>query len=130
MQIQTTSPEKFRVRPRCGIIQPNQAAAINIWLKTEHQLSAESKDKFLVMAMAVPGEECEVADLWRNKSPNAGDVEQHRLVCRLDDKTSKSAADGPNKTSKANVDCKKSGTVSNLITIGTEYVELMINFTI
>ncbi|XP_041564431.1 motile sperm domain-containing protein 2 isoform X1 [Drosophila elegans] len=108
-KIQTTSPEKFRVRPRCGIIQPNQEASINIWLKSEHQLSAESKDKFLVMAMVAPSSECcgsDVTDLWRNKSPSAVDVEQHRLVCRFD--APKAPPDCPNKASKASVDGKKS----------------------
>ncbi|KAH8300752.1 hypothetical protein KR059_001805 [Drosophila kikkawai] len=109
-KIQTTSPEKFRVRPRCGIIQPNQAAAINIWLKSEHQLSGESKDKFLVMAMEMPDADCDLAELWRNKSPNAGNVEQHRLVCRLDEKKDKNAADCQSKASKPSVDDKRSST--------------------
>ncbi|XP_016955667.1 vesicle-associated membrane protein/synaptobrevin-binding protein isoform X4 [Drosophila biarmipes] len=109
-KIQTTSPEKFRVRPRCGIIQPNQEAAISIWLKSEHQLSGESKDKFLVMAMLAPGGECggsDVAELWRNKSPSAVDVEQHRLVCRFDENKPKAQPDCAAKASKASVDCKK-----------------------
>jgi len=115
LQIQTTSPEKFRVRPRCGIIQPNQEASINIWLKSEHQLSGESKDKFLVMAMLAPGGECggsDVAELWRNKSPSAVDVEQHRLVCRFDENKPKAQPDCAAKASKASVDCKKSAVVS------------------
>lgn len=116
LQIQTTSPEKFRVRPRCGIIQPNQEATINIWLKSEHKLSDDSKDKFLVMAMVAPGGECggaDVTELWRSKSPTSADVEQHRLVCRFDENKSKAQLDCASKSSKASVDCsKKSGAVS------------------
>ncbi|EDW50635.1 motile sperm domain-containing protein 2 isoform X1 [Drosophila sechellia] len=112
-KIQTTSPEKFRVRPRCGIIQPNQEATINIWLKSEHKLSDDSKDKFLVMAMVAPGGECsgaDVTELWRSKSPTSADVEQHRLVCRFDENKSKAQLDCASKSSKASVDCsKKSG---------------------
>ncbi|XP_017071246.1 motile sperm domain-containing protein 2 isoform X3 [Drosophila eugracilis] len=110
-KIQTTSPEKFRVRPRCGIIQPNQSASINIWLKSEHKLSEESKDKFLVMAMVASGGECggsDVAEMWRNKSPTAVDVEQHRLVCRFEESKPKAPPDCPSKTSKSCVDSKKS----------------------
>lgn len=121
-KIQTTSPEKFRVRPRCGVIQPNQAASINIWLKSEHQLS-DDKDKFLVMAMVAPGPECggtDVADLWRNKASSAADVEQHRLVCRFDGKGAGGGSglqvaksDCAGKASKTSVDCKKSGASSD-----------------
>ncbi|KAH8339079.1 hypothetical protein KR074_002664 [Drosophila pseudoananassae] len=122
-KIQTTSPEKFRVRPRCGVIQPNQAASINIWLKSEHQLSDENKDKFLVMAMLAPGPECggtDVADIWRNKASGAADVEQHRLVCRFDGKGAGGGSglqvaksDCAGKASKTSVDCKKSGAQSS-----------------
>ncbi|XP_026833967.1 motile sperm domain-containing protein 2 isoform X4 [Drosophila erecta] len=111
-KIQTTSPEKFRVRPRCGIIQPNQETFINIWLKSEHTLS-EGKDKFLVMAMIAPGGECggaDVTELWRSKSPTSEDVEQHRLVCRFEESKSKAPLDCANKSSKGSMDCsKKSG---------------------
>ncbi|KAH8239084.1 hypothetical protein KR032_000502 [Drosophila birchii] len=104
-KIQTTSPEKFRVRPRCGVIQPNQTATVNIWLKSEHQLSGDNKDKFLVMAMEVSNPNCDMTDMWRSKSPNSVDVEQHRLVCQ-EEKSSISAPDFPGKA-KQNVDCKQ-----------------------
>ncbi|KAH8257588.1 hypothetical protein KR038_011670 [Drosophila bunnanda] len=107
-KIQTTSPEKFRVRPRCGVIQPNQTAAINIWLKPEHQVSCDNKDKFLVMAMEMPNPSCDVTDMWRNKSPNAMDVEQHRLICSQDERNSKSDSDCQGKANKPKADCNKS----------------------
>ncbi|SPP77512.1 blast:Motile sperm domain-containing protein 2 [Drosophila guanche] len=90
-KIQTTSPEKFRVRPRCGIISPNEKAEISIWLKSEYKLRGDSKDKFLVMAMLAPGHcaGADVTDLWRNACTDGPDVEQHRLVCRFEDMTAK-----------------------------------------
>lgn len=86
MQIQTTSPEKFRVRPRCGVIAPNAETEVGIWLKSDQQLSNDSKDKFLIMATQSSSAECcnsEVAELWKEKTANDQDVENHRLVCRL-----------------------------------------------
>ncbi|XP_030371885.1 motile sperm domain-containing protein 2-like [Scaptodrosophila lebanonensis] len=85
-KIQTTSPEKFRVRPRCGVLGPNESTEVNIWLKSEHSLSEDAKDKFLVMGMPAVSKDCgasEVADMWKNKPQNCPDVEQHRLVCRF-----------------------------------------------
>ncbi|XP_023037517.1 motile sperm domain-containing protein 2 isoform X1 [Drosophila willistoni] len=88
-KIQTTSPDKFRVRPRCGVLDPQEVTEINIWLKQEHTLSEENKDKFLVMAMAIPhksSKDCnaaDIAELWRNKPTSCPDIEQHRLVCRF-----------------------------------------------
>ncbi|KAH8378932.1 hypothetical protein KR009_002140 [Drosophila setifemur] len=100
-KIQTTSPEKFGVRPRCGVILPNQETAIRIWLKPEHQLSPELKDKFLVMAMRAPAcDGVDVSELWKTKAQTGEDVEQHRLVCRFDDKTG-GKAECTGKSSKA-----------------------------
>ncbi|EDW37730.1 GL21079 [Drosophila persimilis] len=106
-KIQTTSPEKFRVRPRCGIISPNEKAEISIWLKSEYKLSEDSKDKFLVMAMIVPGTcgGADVAELWRNKCTGGPEIEQHRLVCRFENSASKCAG----KASTATLDCAKGG---------------------
>ncbi|XP_032291163.1 motile sperm domain-containing protein 2 [Drosophila virilis] len=88
-KIQTTSPEKFRVRPRCGVVQPNETTDVSIWLKPDHTLSSDGKDKFLVMATSTPdggsGAQ-EVIELWREKTANDSDVENYRLVCRLDEK--------------------------------------------
>lgn len=90
LQIQTTSPEKFRVRPRCGVIPQNESTEVNIWLKSDQILSSDGKDKFLVMAACSPEAECSsqaVADMWRAKSSTDPDVETFRLVCRMDEKS-------------------------------------------
>ncbi|XP_032587804.1 motile sperm domain-containing protein 2-like isoform X3 [Drosophila mojavensis] len=89
-KIQTTSPEKFRVRPRCGIIPQNESTEVHIWLKSDQILSSDGKDKFLVMATCTSDSECgsqAVADMWRAKSSTDPDVETFRLVCRMDEKS-------------------------------------------
>ncbi|XP_034483790.1 motile sperm domain-containing protein 2 isoform X2 [Drosophila innubila] len=96
-KIQTTSPEKFRVRPRCGVVPANSTAEVNIWLKSDHQLSPDAKDKFLVMAAFAPSVDCstqEVADIWKERGTNDPEVENHRLVCRLTGKSKESGAKG------------------------------------
>ncbi|KAH8415682.1 hypothetical protein KR222_008663 [Zaprionus bogoriensis] len=95
-KIQTTSPDKFRVRPRCGVIAPKEEAEVGIWLKPDHQLSNDSKDKFLVMATPMNSADCtssEVAELWKEKAAADPDVENHRLVCRLGGKDGGSKGD-------------------------------------
>lgn len=94
-KVQTTSPEKFRVRPRCGVLAANESVDVGIWLKQEHELSTEDKDKFLIMGMPT-GSDCsnaDVADLWRCKPANSPDVEHHRLVCRMADGCQKGGPD-------------------------------------
>ncbi|KAH8302183.1 hypothetical protein KR044_003782 [Drosophila immigrans] len=84
-KIQTTSPEKFRVRPRCGVIQPQSAAEISIFLKPDNVLCPDGKDKFLVMATVAPSTDCStqgVAEMWKDKTTSDADVENYRLVCR------------------------------------------------
>lgn len=104
MQIQTTSPEKFRVRPRCGVIPPSEVAEVSIWLKQDQKLNGD-KDKFLVMATMSPmTSDCnnsEVAELWKEKTSNDPDVENHRLVCRLLKSGSKGDCHGSNKVSES-----------------------------
>jgi len=81
-KVQTTSPDKFRVRPRCGYIMPGETVSISILLKPDHQLS---KDKFLIMSIQVPNSvdmsSIQPAEMWIDKSVSTPGVEQHRLVC-------------------------------------------------
>uniref|UniRef100_A0A1B0FK55 Major sperm protein n=1 Tax=Glossina morsitans morsitans TaxID=37546 RepID=A0A1B0FK55_GLOMM len=81
-KIQTTSPEKFRVRPRCGLINPGETTTVNILLKAEHSLSDNARDKFLIMCL--PAREisnAQVGEFWKKQNNNGPNVEQHRLCC-------------------------------------------------
>lgn len=81
-KIQTTSPEKFRVSPRSGILNPGESISVNILLKPEHNLSENSKDKFLIMCLpAVDIQTSQIVDFWKKQGNNAANVEQHRLCC-------------------------------------------------
>lgn len=96
-QIQTTSPEKFRVRPRCGYLAPSETVSVNIMLKQDYHLGESPKDKFLVMCMPAPvgiePSQQSMSEAWKMKPQNGNDVEQHRLTCNY--RSSASAASTP-----------------------------------
>ena len=56
-KVKTTSPKQYCVRPNAGIIQPNQAADIQVILqplREDPPPDYKTKDKFLVQSCAVP----------------------------------------------------------------------------
>ncbi|KAK4877311.1 hypothetical protein RN001_009817 [Aquatica leii] len=85
-KMKTTSPEKFRVRPSAGCLEPGGSATITVTLLSGFQLGGLSKDKFLVMSMPVDSTELssqELVDLWKNASNK--NISQHRLRCAQGD---------------------------------------------
>lgn len=86
-KIKTTAPEKFRVRPSTGVLSPGASVTINVVLQQGQQVIALNREKFLVMCMAFGSDMStsshDLAELWKNTSPNSGSVEQHRLKCSL-----------------------------------------------
>ncbi|XP_067646242.1 motile sperm domain-containing protein 2-like isoform X2 [Eurosta solidaginis] len=84
-KIQTTAPEKFRVRPRCGYLSPSETVTVSIMLKQDYHLGESPKDKFLVMCMPAPvgiePSQQSMSEAWKMKPPTGSDVEQHRLTC-------------------------------------------------
>lgn len=81
---------------------PSEVADVSIWLKQDQQINGD-KDKFLIMATMSPlTSDCnnsEVAELWKEKTSNDPDVENHRLICRLLKSGSKGDCHGSNKVS-------------------------------
>lgn len=87
MQIKTTAPDKFRVRPSSGTLSPNNSATINVVIQKNQQIHPLNKDKFLVMCMSLPENDSmtaeEIANMWKEVTANNPDVEQHRLKCTM-----------------------------------------------
>lgn len=84
-KIKTTSPDKFRVRPSAGALNPGITTTINVVLQQGYHLSSACKDKFLVMCSPIP-EGLEhtsqvINEIWKNKVMSSPDVQQHRLRC-------------------------------------------------
>lgn len=86
-QVKTTAPDKFRVRPSSGTLSPMTSANINVVVQKGQQIQPVSKDKFLVMCMALPDGEPltadEIAHMWKEVTANSPEVEQHRLKCTM-----------------------------------------------
>lgn len=69
IQIKTTSPEKFRVRPSTGILTPGSSVTINVVLQPGPNVTLLlNKDKFLVMCMEMTDlntSQHDIAELWK-----------------------------------------------------------------
>ncbi|KAK3915935.1 Motile sperm domain-containing protein 2 [Frankliniella fusca] len=81
-KIKTTSPEKYRVRPCLGVLKPGASVSVLVAVHAGFQLSALSRDKFLIMGMAVDSAEMsnqELTDLWKQRGSSATEI--NRLRC-------------------------------------------------
>lgn len=82
-KIKTTSPDRYRVRPNSGLLQPGISAKITVVLQSGYQVQSILKDKFLILSMVSDRDvnPQEMSDVWK-QSENAK-VEQHRLKCSV-----------------------------------------------
>lgn len=63
-------------------MNPGENISVNIYLKPEHNLSENGKDKFLIMCLpAVDVDPSQNADFWKKLDNNDPNIEQHRLCC-------------------------------------------------
>lgn len=68
IQMKTTSPEKFRVRPSNGTLNPGDRAMVSVTLQPGFQLGGLTRDKFLIMSLPVDSSELsgqDLTDLWK-----------------------------------------------------------------
>ncbi|XP_046734885.1 motile sperm domain-containing protein 2-like [Diprion similis] len=78
-KIKTTSPDKFRVRPSMGVLQPAQNAQVTVMLQPGYALHGLPRnDKFLVMCLPMKDANASIPDLWKTLGKSA---QQHRLRC-------------------------------------------------
>ncbi|KAL1130852.1 hypothetical protein AAG570_012093 [Ranatra chinensis] len=67
-KVKTTSPEKFRVRPSCGILAQGHTVNINVVVQPGYTGSNILRDKFLIMTFVIDHEGYstnELNDLWK-----------------------------------------------------------------
>ncbi|KAL0116879.1 hypothetical protein PUN28_010034 [Cardiocondyla obscurior] len=80
-KIKTTSPEKFRVRPSTGILQPSEQRNIMVVLQSGYNIRSQLyNDRFLVMCLPLKNTSAtaqELGALWKSEKP----TEMHRLRC-------------------------------------------------
>ncbi|XP_037961098.1 motile sperm domain-containing protein 2-like [Teleopsis dalmanni] len=87
-KIQTSSPSKFRVRPRFGVLQQGESVNVAIVLKNHVKLKEGfEKDKFLISAMLAPpnlnGPE-DMQMFWKQVPSKSYKMEQHCVCCVYD----------------------------------------------
>lgn len=107
LQIKTTSPEKFKVRPNTGILLASQKITVTITLQPGYNSrNLLPNDRFLIMCLPIKDTKMttqELVDFWkvfkqsfinminRNQAiiymifffkANGATAEQHRLICR------------------------------------------------
>lgn len=94
-KVKTTAPEKYRVRPSTGLIQPGASVDVNVYLPPG--MHSTNRDKFLIMSLVVDDPQAsekginELNDLW--KSSPKDDIVEHRIRCVLIDQSQSSFAD-------------------------------------
>ncbi|EFN71009.1 Motile sperm domain-containing protein 2 [Camponotus floridanus] len=80
-KIKTTSPEKFRVRPSSGILQPSEQRSVVVVLQPGYNIRGLlHNDRFLVMCLSLKNANTtpqELAALWKSEKAS----EMHRLRC-------------------------------------------------
>uniref|UniRef100_A0A1B0DII9 Uncharacterized protein n=1 Tax=Phlebotomus papatasi TaxID=29031 RepID=A0A1B0DII9_PHLPP len=68
-KVKTTAPDKFRVRPSSGVLAPGSSTTVNVVLVPGCQLTTLSREKFLVMCMALGADKQtnsqDIAELWK-----------------------------------------------------------------
>lgn len=81
-KVKTTTPEKFRVRPGHGCIEPSETAVISITLMVAYKSSNLAKDKFLILSSSIENSKMtseELVNFW--KKPVLKKENQIHLRC-------------------------------------------------
>ncbi|XP_011697966.1 PREDICTED: motile sperm domain-containing protein 2-like [Wasmannia auropunctata] len=80
-KIKTTSPEKFRVRPSSGVLQPSEQRNVTVVLQPGYNVRGLLyNDRFLVMCLPLKNTNAttqELSVLWKSEKA----TEMHRLRC-------------------------------------------------
>ncbi|OWA53053.1 hypothetical protein BV898_17488 [Hypsibius exemplaris] len=85
-KVKTTAPEKFRVKPSFGCIEPAGQRTVEITVNSGFLTTAQ-RDKFLIMSRALeeaPQSQNELIEYWQKAATDDSEeesVEQHRLRC-------------------------------------------------
>ncbi|XP_013405632.1 motile sperm domain-containing protein 2 [Lingula anatina] len=94
-KVKTTSPEKYRVRPSAGVINPGSCVEVNVYLLPGFHQTI-NRDKFLVMAMENQenvSSASDIHEMWKMASRES--VTEHRLRCVLTQAKTDSEEDVP-----------------------------------
>ncbi|XP_055346796.1 motile sperm domain-containing protein 2-like [Paramacrobiotus metropolitanus] len=93
-KVKTTAPEKFKVKPSYGCIEPGQSKPVEIAIPPAFLKTAQ-KEKFLVMSTPIPyvKDSNDLLDYWHEMQQRDGSPEEldsHRVRCSVVSKSDQS----------------------------------------
>ncbi|KAH8296673.1 hypothetical protein KR054_009663, partial [Drosophila jambulina] len=83
-KLQSTVFGRFSMRPRWGVLRPNEYTHVLITMCKDAELSKRGRDKILVVCMLSPINEVDfdsTASFWRHNICYDPSVEKHQLTC-------------------------------------------------
>ncbi|XP_017080207.1 uncharacterized protein LOC108113977 [Drosophila eugracilis] len=83
-KLQSTVFGKFKMRPRWGILKPNEHSHVLITMCKDVELSKKGRDKIVVVCMLSPINAVDfdmTSAFWRHNICYDPDIEKHQLTC-------------------------------------------------
>ncbi|XP_017018346.1 uncharacterized protein [Drosophila kikkawai] len=83
-KLQSTVYGRFSMRPRWGVLKPNDYTDVLITMSKDAELSKKGRDKILVICMPAPINEVDfdlTASFWRHNICYDPKMEKHQLTC-------------------------------------------------
>ncbi|XP_020808952.1 uncharacterized protein LOC110184680 [Drosophila serrata] len=102
-KLQSTVFGRFSLRPRWGVLKPNDCINVLITMCKDAELSKKGRDKILVICMPAPISEVDfdyTASFWRHNICYDPNVEKHQLTCLPENNDDSSTAGDCVKDSK------------------------------
>ncbi|XP_017002629.2 uncharacterized protein [Drosophila takahashii] len=84
-KVQSTVYGKFNIRPRWGILNPNEHSHVLITMCKDAELSKKGRDKIVVVCMLAPINAVDfdmTSSFWRHNICYDPNIERHQLTCQ------------------------------------------------
>ncbi|XP_052846362.1 uncharacterized protein LOC128258656 [Drosophila gunungcola] len=117
-KVQSTVYGKFSVRPRWGVLDPNDHSHVLITMCKDAELSKKGRDKIVVVCMAAPINAVDfdmTSSFWRRNICYDPNIEKHQLTCHQMD----GAGEGGNKDPEKDDLRTRRGMFSSLSSVRT-----------
>ncbi|XP_037720145.1 uncharacterized protein LOC119553674 [Drosophila subpulchrella] len=83
-KVQSTVYGKFNIRPRWGVLSPNEHSRVLITMCKDAELSRKGRDKIVVVCMLAPINAVDfqlTSSFWRHSICYDPNIEKHQLTC-------------------------------------------------
>nr|AAL90059.1 AT13283p [Drosophila melanogaster] len=99
-KVQCTVHGKFNIKPRWGVLSPNEHSHVLITMCKDVELSRKGRDKIVVVCMVSPINAVDfemTASFWRHNICYDPSIEKHQLTCHQMDGAGEGHGDGGDK---------------------------------